>query len=461
MGDAEKLSAPVLGGNGAADGPRLYLGPPVPDTDRGAGASGGRVCRQRSAGSGCGGRLWCPALGESGGRGTDALRADGELAQLFAGLSARLCGRPHDGRRSGGRQCSQRNAADGALFSGTAGRSLRAASAPLLSDAQHGLLHQRRTGAGRLLQGCRQCPPPSAGLGRESAGRSAGLAAGGGVPAGPLFAPHRPASGRERAHHRADPQQCVGVHPCRGADAQERAGAGSAVGAGGRIRAALSGADDPAGPAYGVQSALQPDGHLALPRPVRLLRRGGALYGSSCGPLLRAGSGRGGSAFRDRRWFVMQALERAAAVFCTACICAELAARFVGPGWGQKCIKAVAGLYILVAFADALPGAKAQLTVPKLPQAETASVGSLEDAILAQTEEELSRRLEDACLREAGIRVKLRITLCRTAEGVAASAVQVVPQGALTDARKQAVERLLTAQLQLEPESICWGEAVP
>ena len=164
---------------------------------------------------------------------------------------------------------------------------------------------------------------------------------------------------------------------------------------------------------------------------------------------------------RDRRWFVMQALERAAAVFCTACICAELAARFVGPGWGQKCIKAVAGLYILVAFADALPGAKAQLTAPKLPQAETASVGSLEDAILAQTEEELSRRLEDACLREAGIRVKLRITLCRTAEGVAASAVQVVPQGTLTDARKQAVERLLTAQLQLEPESICWGEAVP
>lgn len=137
-------------------------------------------------------------------------------------------------------------------------------------------------------------------------------------------------------HHRADPQQCVGVHPCRGADAQERAGAGSAVGAGGRIRAALSGSDDPAGPAYGVQSALQPDGHLALPRPVRLLRRGGALYGSSCSPLLRAGSGRGGSAFYGRRWFVMQALERAAAVFCTACICAELAARFVGPGWGRS-----------------------------------------------------------------------------------------------------------------------------
>ena len=33
---------------------------------------------------------------------------------------------------------------------------------------------------------------------------------------------------------------------------------------------------------------------------------------------------------------MMQALERAAAVFCTACICAELLSRFVGQGWGQK-----------------------------------------------------------------------------------------------------------------------------
>ena len=64
---------------------------------------------------------------------------------------------------------------------------------------------------------------------------------------------------------------------------------------------------------------------------------------------------------------MMQALERAAAVFCTACICAELLSRFVGQGWGQKCIKAVAGLYILVVFADALPGAKAQFAALELP----------------------------------------------------------------------------------------------
>ena len=60
---------------------------------------------------------------------------------------------------------------------------------------------------------------------------------------------------------------------------------------------------------------------------------------------------------------MMQALERAAAVFCTACICAELLSRFVGQGWGQKCIKAVAGLYILVMFARTVPRALVQLRV--------------------------------------------------------------------------------------------------
>ena len=33
---------------------------------------------------------------------------------------------------------------------------------------------------------------------------------------------------------------------------------------------------------------------------------------------------------------MMQALERAAAVFCTACICAELLSRFVGRAGGRS-----------------------------------------------------------------------------------------------------------------------------
>ena len=43
---------------------------------------------------------------------------------------------------------------------------------------------------------------------------------------------------------------------------------------------------------------------------------------------------------------MMQALERAAAVFCTACICAELLSRFVGQGWGQKCIKEIGRAHV-------------------------------------------------------------------------------------------------------------------
>lgn len=159
---------------------------------------------------------------------------------------------------------------------------------------------------------------------------------------------------------------------------------------------------------------------------------------------------------------MMQALERAAAVFCTACICAELLSRFVGQGWGQKCIKAVAGLYILVVFAevvfaDALPGAKAQFAALELPQVPMVSVGSLEDAVLAQTAEELSRTLEERCLSEAGVLLRLNIILSQTAEGVEAAEVQIVPQDAVTASQKRAIEALLEGQLQLGPECIKWN----
>lgn len=220
-----------------------------------------------------------------------------------------------------------------------------------------------------------------------------------------------------------------------------------------------------AGSSDGLQPALQSHWHLPLPRIIRLFCRGGALYGSGGGAFLRAGGGRGGPAVHRRRWFMMQALERAAAVFCTACICAELLSRFVGQGWGQKCIKAVAGLYILVVFADALPGAKAQFAALELPQVPTVSVGSLEDAVLAQTAEELSRTLEERCLSEAGVSLRLNISLRRTAEGVEAAEVQIIPRDAVTASQKRAIETLLEGQLQLGPECIKWnspsGEDVP
>ena len=44
----------------------------------------------------------------------------------------------------------------------------------------------------------------------------------------------------------------------------------------------------------------------------------------------------------------MHAFQTAASAFCIACICAEITTLLVGAGWAGRCIKAVAGLYILV-----------------------------------------------------------------------------------------------------------------
>ena len=161
----------------------------------------------------------------------------------------------------------------------------------------------------------------------------------------------------------------------------------------------------------------------------------------------------------------MQSFQNAAAAFCIACICAEVTALLTGTGWAGRCIKAVAGLYILVVFADALPGAKAQFAALELPQVPAVSVGSLEDAVLAQTAEELSRTLEERCLSEAGVSLRLNISLRRTAEGVEAAEVQIVPRDAVTASQKRVIEALLEGQLQLGPECIKWnspgGEDVP
>ena len=81
----------------------------------------------------------------------------------------------------------------------------------------------------------------------------------------------------------------------------------------------------------------------------------------------------------------MQPLERAVAIFCIVCICAELTAQLAGSTWARRCIKAVAGLYILVVFARTVPQAHVQLRAFLVPVQEPVSIASPETAILAQT----------------------------------------------------------------------------
>ena len=135
----------------------------------------------------------------------------------------------------------------------------RAASAPLLSDVQHGLLHQHRSRACRFLPKYRRFAAPGTSLGGEVSGTFAGVAAGYCIAAGPCHAPHRPASGRERPHCRADFKRCFRSVSRRNPALEKRPRpCGHCVSWGG-IFPAVSWHDAPAGSFVRMQSVLQPD----------------------------------------------------------------------------------------------------------------------------------------------------------------------------------------------------------
>lgn len=110
----------------------------------------------------------------------------------------------------------------------------------------------------------------------------------------------------------------------------------------------------------------------------------------------------------------MQPLERAVAIFCIACICAELTTQLAGSTWARRCIKAVAGLYILVVFARTVPQAHVQLRAFLVPVQEPVSIASPETAILAQTRAQLEQTLAEQWYtktgREASVAVMLKET---------------------------------------------------
>ena len=99
--------------------------------------------------------------------------------------------------------------------------------------------------------------------------------------------------------------------------------------------------------------------------------------------LFRAGRNRNRTSFYAGRR-LMQTLKSAAVVFCTACICAELLARLTGNSWARRCIKAVAGLYILVVLLQVIPQLRTEVQSFSVPDLSPASMGTLEDAIQAE-----------------------------------------------------------------------------
>ena len=148
----------------------------------------------------------------------------------------------------------------------------------------------------------------------------------------------------------------------------------------------------------------------------------------------------------------MQSIKAAVAVFCTACICAELVAQLTENSWARRGIKAVAGLYILTVALQAFPQVKAEWSDVSVPAVSSVALGTLEDAVLAQTETELEKTLEAQCQKEYGVAVTLDITMKDTPEDVNVQSVTVTPLEECTAEKQQAVDAFLQQTLGIQPE---------
>lgn len=139
----------------------------------------------------------------------------------------------------------------------------------------------------------------------------------------------------------------------------------------------------------------------------------------------------------------MQQIKTAVAVFCIACISAELVAQLVGDTRGKQCIKAAAGLYILIAISNALPLLRAQSLEFALPQSQQADFGSAEDLIVQEAQQKLETQLEAQILVQTGWPASLQLTLAQTGQGVEAVEAQVsLPPDCPGDTRAEIASEL-------------------
>ena len=148
----------------------------------------------------------------------------------------------------------------------------------------------------------------------------------------------------------------------------------------------------------------------------------------------------------------MKAVGSMAAVFCLGCLCAELVSRLVGPGWAGRCIKAVAGLYILVVLFRLLPGKLPELPGKGMSAASPVDLGSAEQMILSETETQLETRLAEECRSRFGIPVTVDVTLKEGGGTVSAAAVLVYIPAECPEAVRRELTEYMQNTLAVEPE---------
>lgn len=148
----------------------------------------------------------------------------------------------------------------------------------------------------------------------------------------------------------------------------------------------------------------------------------------------------------------MKAVGSMAAVFCIGCLCAELVSRLVGPGWAGRCIKAVAGLYILVVLFRLLPGKLPELPGKGMSAASPVDLGSAEQLILSEAETQLETRLAEECRSRFGIPVTVDVTLKEGEDAVSAAAILVYIPAECPEAVRRELTEYLQNTLAVEPE---------
>ena len=135
----------------------------------------------------------------------------------------------------------------------------------------------------------------------------------------------------------------------------------------------------------------------------------------------------------------MRTFQAAAAVFCLACICTETVTLLVGSGWARRCIKALAGLYILIVLLQLLPSARTELGKRTVPQSTPVSLPGLED------------QLESECRQQFGLDAVIRVILEQDGQTLqAVQASMTVPAGSSTALCREAAD-YLQQRLGVEP----------
>ena len=118
-----------------------------------------------------------------------------------------------------------------------------------------------------------------------------------------------------------------------------------------------------------------------------------------------------------------------------------------GTGWAGRCIKAVAGLYILVVLFRLAPGVKPELKSAMEAVPSSVRIQSAETSILQKAQERLESSLQAECMQRFGVPIELDITLMQEGQTVRAGSAGFTILSECTDAEKQQVAAYLKEAL--------------